>query len=76
MDVTAGSAQINVSNTGSPTISAGLTLNDALVINQNSTGTLTLSAANSITGTNQNVTVFEPNGKVSVTHVINGKLLP
>jgi hypothetical protein len=26
--------------------------------------------------TNQNVTVFEPNGKVSVTHVINGKLLP
>ncbi len=24
----------------------------------------------------QNVTVFEPNGKVSVTNVINGKLLP
>jgi hypothetical protein len=26
--------------------------------------------------TNQNVTVFEPNGKVKVTNVINGKLLP
>ena len=26
--------------------------------------------------TNQNITVFEPNGKVSVTNVINGKLLP
>ncbi len=57
MDVSGGNAQINVSNTGSPTISAGLTLNDALVINQNSTGTLTLSAANAITGTNRNLTV-------------------
>lgn len=26
--------------------------------------------------TNQNVTVFEPNGKVKVTNLINGKLLP
>ena len=26
--------------------------------------------------TNQNVTVFEPNGKVKVTNIINGKLLP
>lgn len=26
--------------------------------------------------TNQNVTVFETNGKVSVTNLINGKLLP
>ncbi len=26
--------------------------------------------------TNQNVTVFEPNGKVKVTNVVNGKLLP
>jgi hypothetical protein len=26
--------------------------------------------------TNQNVTVFERNGKVTVTNVINGKLLP
>ncbi len=26
--------------------------------------------------TNQNVTVFETNGKVSVTNFINGKLLP
>ncbi len=25
---------------------------------------------------NQNVTVFETNGKVSVTNVLNGKLLP
>jgi hypothetical protein len=25
---------------------------------------------------NQNVTVFEPNGKVSVTNILNGKLLP
>jgi fibronectin-binding autotransporter adhesin len=57
MDVTGGNAQINVSNSGSPTISAGLTLNDALVINQNSTGTLTLSASNAITGTNRNLTI-------------------
>jgi hypothetical protein len=26
--------------------------------------------------TNQNVTVFEPNGKVKVTNFINGKLRP
>jgi hypothetical protein len=26
--------------------------------------------------TNQNITVFEPNGKVTTTNVINGKLLP
>lgn len=26
--------------------------------------------------TNQNVTVFEPNGKVKVTNDVNGKLLP
>lgn len=25
---------------------------------------------------NQNITVFEPNGKVTTTNVINGKLLP
>ncbi len=60
MDVGGGSTQINVTNTGSPTISAGLTLNDNLIINQdNATGTLTLSAANAITaGTaNGNITV-------------------
>ena len=58
MDVGGGSAQINVTNTGSPTISAGLTLNDNLIINQdNASGTLTLSAANAITGTTQNITV-------------------
>lgn len=53
-----GSTTISVSGTGAQQISAGLTLVDnALVINQNSTGTLTLDAANAITGTNQNVTV-------------------
>jgi hypothetical protein len=26
--------------------------------------------------TNQNITVFEPNGKVTTTNVITGKLLP
>lgn len=26
--------------------------------------------------TNQNVTVFEPNGNAKVTNIINGKLLP
>jgi hypothetical protein len=26
--------------------------------------------------TNQNITVFEPNGKVTTTRTINGKLLP
>ncbi len=57
MDVSAGNATISLSNTGSATISAGLTLNDGLTINQNSTGTLTLNAANAITGTNRNVTV-------------------
>jgi autotransporter-associated beta strand protein len=60
MSVTSGSAQINVANTGSPTISAGLTLNSDLVISQdNAAGTLTLSAANAITaGTaNGNITV-------------------
>jgi len=60
LDVGGGSAQINVTNGGSPTISAGLTLNDNLIINQdNASGTLTLSAANAITaGTAQgNVTV-------------------
>jgi autotransporter-associated beta strand protein len=57
MNVSAGSAQINVAGTGAHTINTGLTLNDALVINQNSTGTLTVGAANSITGTNQNLTV-------------------
>jgi hypothetical protein len=25
---------------------------------------------------NQNITVFEPNGKVTTTNVVNGKLLP
>jgi len=69
MDVTGGSAQINVSNTGAPTISTGLTLNDALVINQNSTGTLTLSATNAITGTNQNLTVNGA-GNTTVTGTI------
>ncbi len=57
MDVSAGNATISLSNTGSATISAGLTLNDGLTINQNSAGTLTLDAANAITGTNRNVTV-------------------
>jgi fibronectin-binding autotransporter adhesin len=60
MDVGGGSAQINVTNTGSPTISARLVLNDNLIINQdNAGGTLTLSAATAITaGTAQgNITV-------------------
>jgi autotransporter-associated beta strand protein len=60
LDVGGGSAQINVTNTGSPTISTGLVLNDNLIINQdNAGGTLTLSAATAITaGTAQgNVTV-------------------
>jgi len=57
LDVTGGSAALSLSGTGSQTIAAGLTLNDALNINQNSSGDFTLSAANAITGTNQNVTV-------------------
>ena len=57
MDVGGGSAQINIAGSGAHTINTGLTLNDALVINQNSTGTLTVGAANSLTGTNQNLTV-------------------
>ena len=56
-DVSAGNAQLNVNGTGSQMISAGINLNDALVINQNSTGTLTLSNANAITGTARNLTV-------------------
>ena len=56
-DVGGGSAQLNVNNTGSATISAGLNLNDALIINQNSTGTLTLSNASAITATAKNLTV-------------------
>ena len=56
MDVSAGSAQINVAGSGAHNINTGLTLNDALVLNQNSTGTLTIGAANSITGTNRNLT--------------------
>ena len=38
--------------------------------------TNTMCDTNSGRPVNQNVTVFEPNGKVSVTNVINGKLLP
>jgi len=36
----------------------------------------TMYDTNSGRPTNQNVTVFETNGKVKVTNVINGKLLP
>ncbi|MBI5771329.1 MAG: autotransporter-associated beta strand repeat-containing protein [Verrucomicrobia bacterium] len=57
MDVTGGNAQINVSGGGAHSINTGLTLNDHLIINQNSAGTFTLGATNSITGTNRNVTV-------------------
>ena len=57
MNVLSGSAQINVAGTGAHTINTGLTLSDALIINQNSTGTLTVGAANSLSGTNQNLTV-------------------
>ena len=57
MDVSGGNAQINVGGTGSPTIGVGLDLNDALVINQNSTGTLSLTATNAINGTNRNLTI-------------------
>ena len=38
--------------------------------------TNTMYDTNSGRPVNQNVTVFEPNGKVTVTNVINGKLLP
>ena len=38
--------------------------------------TNTMYDTNSGRSTNQNVTVFETNGKVKVTNVINGKLLP
>jgi fibronectin-binding autotransporter adhesin len=69
MDVTTGNAQINVSSSGSHTIAAGLSLNQSLVVNQNSTGTLTLSAANAITGLNKNVT-FNGSGNTVVSGVI------
>ena len=36
----------------------------------------TMCDTNSGRPTNQNVTVFETNGKVKVTNVVNGKLLP
>ncbi len=38
--------------------------------------TNTMYDTNSGRPVNQNVTVFEPNGKVTVSNVINGKLLP
>ncbi len=57
MAVSGGSASISTSNTGVNTIGAGLTLSNDLIINQNSTGDLTLNAANAITGTDKNVTV-------------------
>jgi hypothetical protein len=38
--------------------------------------TNTMYDTNSGRPTNQNVTVFETNGRVKVTNVINGKLLP
>ena len=69
MQASAGSAQINVSNTGAVNINTGLVLNSALVINQNSTGTLTIGGTNSITGTNQNLTVNGA-GNTSVTGII------
>jgi len=56
-DVSAGAAQLNVSNTGSATISSAVTLSDALTINQNSTGTLTLSGIISNATGNNTVTV-------------------
>lgn len=36
----------------------------------------TIYDTNSGRPVNQNITVFEPNGKVTTTNVINGKLLP
>ena len=38
--------------------------------------TNTMYDTNSGRPTNQNITVFETNGKVTSTNVINGKLLP
>ncbi len=38
--------------------------------------TNTMYDTNSGRPVNQSVTVFEPSGKVSVTNVLNGKLLP
>ncbi len=69
MDVSGGSAQINVAGTGAHNINTGLTLNDALVINQNSTGTLTLGSANSISGTNRNLTI-NGSGNTTITGTI------
>ena len=50
LDVAAGNAALNVGGTAAHTISRPIVLNDTLVINQNSTGTLTLSGARSGTG--------------------------
>ncbi len=49
-DVAAGNAALNVSGTASHSISRPLVLNDTLVINQGSSGILTLSGARSGTG--------------------------
>jgi len=38
--------------------------------------TNTMYDTNSGRPVNQNISVFEPNGKVTTTNVINGKLLP
>ncbi len=52
-NVSAGSAQLNVSNSGSATISSAVTLSDNLTVNQNSTGTLTISGGiTNASGTN------------------------
>ncbi|MDI1249894.1 MAG: autotransporter-associated beta strand repeat-containing protein [Lacunisphaera sp.] len=56
-DVSAGSAQLNVNNTGSATISSAVGLNDNLSINQNSTGTLTLSGTITNQSGNNTITV-------------------
>ena len=49
-DVAAGNATLNVAGTAAHTISRPIVLNDTLVINQNSSGTLTLSGARSGAG--------------------------
>ncbi|WP_157772396.1 autotransporter-associated beta strand repeat-containing protein [Lacunisphaera limnophila] len=69
-NVTAGAAQVNLSNTGSATLSSAITLSDNLTFNQNSTGTLTVSGAiTNATGTN-NITVGGSGG-TTISGAIN-----
>lgn len=67
MDVGSGSAQINVSNSGGGTIASALTLNDNLILNQNSSGAFTVSGG--ISGTARNITVAG-SGETTLSGVI------